>query len=206
MRSRLAVLLALAVGAAPAARAATRTYLVDARASTVRVHVGKSGLFSFAGHTHEVAAERFEGRVEADPDDLARSSVELSFEAPGLRVSAEREPAGDAPKVQDVMSGPQVLDVARFPTIRFRSRQVSGRRTAEGVYELQVAGELSLHGVARALSIPVRVELAGDTLAASGRTTLAQRAFGIEPVSAGGGTVKVKNELGIEFRIVARAR
>ena len=197
---------ALAFGSALPAAAATRTYVIDASASAVQVHVGKSGVFGFAGHTHEVAAERFAGRVDADPDDLARSSVELSFDASGLKVSAPGEPEGDAPKVQEVMAGPKVLDVSRFPAIRFRSRQVSGRRAADGAYELEVAGEVSLHGVSRAVTLPVRVELSGATLTASGRTALAQRAFGIEPVSAGGGTVKVKNEVGIEFRIVARVK
>ena len=197
---------ALAFGSALPAAAATRTYVIDASASAVQVHVGKSGVFGFAGHTHEVVAERFEGRVDADPDDLALSSVELSFEASGLKVSGQGEPEGDAPKVQEVMAGPKVLDVSRFPAIRFRSRQVSGRRAADGVYELQVAGEVSLHGVSREVTLPVRVELSGATLTASGRTALAQRAFGIEPVSAGGGTVKVKNEVGVEFRIVARVK
>lgn len=206
MRPRPPAFVVLALAGAVPAAAATRTYVIDASASAVQVHVGKSGVFGFAGHTHEVAAERFEGRVEADPEDLARSSVELSFEASGLKVSAQGEPEGDAPKVQQVMAGPKVLDVARFPGIVFRSRTVSGRRTAEGAYELQVAGELSLHGLAHVITVPVRIELSGDTLTASGKTTLAQRLFGIEPVSAGGGTVKVKNELGIEFRVVARAR
>jgi polyisoprenoid-binding protein YceI len=205
MRFRLA-LWVLALGPALPATAATRTYVIDASASAVQVHVGKSGVFGFAGHSHEVTADRFEGRVEADPDDLARSSVELSFEASGLNVSAQGEPEGDAPKVQEVMAGPKVLDVSRFPAIRFRSRQVSGRRAADGAYELQVAGEVSLHGVSRAVTVPVRVELSGATLTASGRTALAQRAFGIEPVTAGGGTVKVKNEVGVEFRIVARVK
>ena len=204
MQSRSAVLLVLALAADRPASAAPRTYVIDAAASAVRIHVGKSGVFGFAGHTHDVLAERFEGRVEADTEDLARSSVELSFEASGLKVSAEGEPAGDVPKVQDVMSGPKVLDVTRFPAIRFRSQRISGRRVAEGVYELQVTGELSLHGVVRTVTVPVRVELAGNTLTASGKTTLGQRAFGIEPVSAGGGTVKVKNELGIEFKLVGR--
>jgi polyisoprenoid-binding protein YceI len=206
MGSRGVALVALALATALPARAARRAYVIDATASAVQVHVGKTGVFGFAGHTHEVTAAHFEGRLEADPDDLARSSVELSFEASGLKVAERGEPAGDAPKVQEAMAGPKVLDVSRFPTIRFRSRQVSGRRTAEGVYELQVTGELSLHGVARAITVPVRVELSGPTLTASGRTFVAQRTFGIEPVSAGGGLVKVKNELGIEFRIVARAR
>ena len=205
MRFRLG-LWVLVLGPALPAAAATRTYVIDASASAVQVHVGKSGVFGFAGHTHEVTADRFEGRVDADPDDLARSSVELSFEASGLKVSAQGEPEGDAPKVQEVMAGPKVLDVSRFPAIRFRSRQVSGRRAADGAYELQVAGEVSLHGVSRAVTVPVRVELSGATLTASGRTALAQRAFGIEPVTAGGGTVKVKNEVGVEFRIVARVK
>ena len=205
MRFRLG-LWVLALGFALPAAAATRTYVIDSSASAVQVHVGKSGVFGFAGHTHEVAAERFEGRVDADPDDLARSSVELSFEASGLKVSAQGEPEGDAPKVQEVMAGPKVLDVSRFPAIRFRSRQVAGRRAADGAYELQVSGEISLHGVSRPVTVPVRVELSGTTLTASGRAALVQRAFGMEPVSAGGGTVKVKNEVGIEFRIVARVK
>jgi len=204
MRSRSAVLLLLVLAADRPASAAPRTYVIDAAASAVRVHVGKSGVFGFAGHTHDVVAARFEGRVQADPEDLGRSSVELSFEVSGLKVSAEGEPEGDAPKVQDVMTGPKVLDVARFPAIRFRSQQVSGRKVAEGVYELQVTGELSLHGVARTITVPVRVEVAGNSLTASGKATLGQKAFGIEPVSAGGGTVKVKNELGIEFKLVGR--
>ena len=60
----------------PSAAAATRTYVIDASASAVQVHVGKSGVFGFAGHTHEVVAERLEGRVDADVDDLARSAVD----------------------------------------------------------------------------------------------------------------------------------
>src|SRR6185503_3632900 len=134
MRSRPAAFVVLALAGAGPAAAAPRTYVVDPAASAVQVHVGKSGVFGFAGHTHEVAAERFAGRVDADPDDLARSSVELSFEAAGLKVSAQGEPEGDAPKVQDVMAGAKVLDVARFPKIVFRSRTISGRRTADGVY------------------------------------------------------------------------
>jgi hypothetical protein len=36
-----------------------------------------------------------------------------------------------------------------------------------------------------------------------GKLTLRQTDFGITPVSAGGGTVKVKDELGIDYKFVA---
>ena len=38
-----------------------------------------------------------------------------------------------------------------------------------------------------------------------GKTVLRHSEFGMKPVSAGGGTVKVKNEIGVDYRIVARA-
>jgi hypothetical protein len=60
--------------------------------------------------------------------------------------------------------------------------------------------------VTRALSLPVRVELQGDALTASGEAVLRQDEFGMHPVSAGGGTVKVKNEVAVSYRFVARAR
>jgi len=205
MRLRIG-LVALAFASALPLPAAPRAYAVDAAASVVTIHVGKSGVFGFAGHEHEVVAGSVEGRVEGDPDDLARSSVTLTFAGAGLKVSAEGEPAGDAPQVQEIMAGPKVLDIARFPTIEFRSRQVSGRRNPDGTYELQIGGELALHGVTRPLTVPVRVQVSGDTLTVTGRASVGQRAFGIEPVSAGGGTVKVKNEIGIDFKIVARAK
>jgi polyisoprenoid-binding protein YceI len=199
------VTLLVALIAVPAA-AAERAYLVDASQSSVVIHVGKSGAFSFAGHEHEVVASGFEGRVVADPDDLGRSSVSLTFPAAGLKVSGKGEPAGDVPKVQDVMVGPKVLEVSRFPEVAFRSRQVSGRRTADGVYALEVAGELSLHGVTRPLTVSLRVELSGDRLSATGRAVLRHTEFGMTPVSAAGGTVKVKDEIPIDFRIVARGQ
>jgi polyisoprenoid-binding protein YceI len=82
--------------------------------------LGQTGIASFAGHEHEVAARSFEGRVIADREDLSRSSVEVTFDASALKVIVQGEPVEDVPKVQAEMQGPKVLDAARFPTIRFR--------------------------------------------------------------------------------------
>jgi polyisoprenoid-binding protein YceI len=186
--------------------AAPRTFVVDPGASSVRVHVGKSGAFSFAGHKHEVAAPALSGEVTADPADLAASRVALSFEAAALKVLPEGEPAGDAPKVEEAMRGPKVLDAARFPAVTFKTQRVSGREVGGGAYDLELAGEIALHGVTRAVTLPVHVELSGDTLTASGKAVLRHDQFGMQPVSVAGGSVKVKNEIEVEYRIVARGR
>jgi len=201
-RAVLSVLLAACTAAVAAAE---QGYTVVAGQSSVRIHVGKTGVFGFAGHEHDVVAPVAQGTVVADPADLARSSVTVSFDAAALKVTADGEPAKDVPEVQAKMAGPEVLDAARFQSITFRSRSVAGEEVKAGVYDLQVTGDLDLHGVSRSLTLPLRVEVAAGTLTATGKTTLRQSDFGMKPVSAGGGTVKVKNEIAVDLRIVARA-
>jgi len=194
----------LALFGLASARAAERSYVVDAARSSVRVHVGKAGLFKFAGHAHEVLAPRFSGQVVADDAALGRSSVTLAFEAPTLTVSAEGEPPEDVPKVQAKMVGPDLLEVARFPQISFASTSVEGTTTSAGVYDLLVCGELTIHGTKRPLKLPVRVVVQGDALTATGRAELKHTDYGLRPISVAG-VVKVKNEIGIDFEIVAQA-
>jgi len=187
-----------------ASRAETARYSVDAERSRVSIHVGKAGAFKFAGHEHDVIARLLEGEVVAVPEDLGRSTVKLRFETAGLRVSEKGEPAGDAPKVQETMLGPKLLDAERHPSIAFVSTEVTGKAASAAAYELEVSGDLTLHGTTRRVKLPVRVELKGETLEATGRLPLEQTAFGLKPVSAGAGTVKVKDEVRIDFSIVAK--
>ena len=197
-----ATLLAFAVPAV-APPSAEVTYAVDAARSSVVVHVGRSGVFGFAGHTHTVVAPALQGRVVAVEGDLPRSAVRLSFATARLAVLERGEPAGDAPRVQEVMLGPKVLDAGRFPAITFESTAVDGTRSSPGAYRLTVRGSLTLHGVARPVTLPLAVEVDADGLKASGRMTLRQTDYGIDPVSVGG-VVKVKDELVLEYTIVAR--
>lgn len=105
------------------------------------------------------------------------------------------------------MRGPRVLDATRFAEVRFRSRSVSGRATPASsgrtAYQLQVAGELSIHGVTRQITLPMTVTLDGGTLTSNGRATILQDQFGLTPVTAAGGTVRVRNEIEIDFEIIA---
>jgi polyisoprenoid-binding protein YceI len=196
----LAALLLLASG--HQVDAGDTTYAVDAGKSSVVVHVGKEGIFSFAGHEHVVTAPRLQGKVLAAPDDLSRCRVTLTFETAALRVQEKGEPKGDAAKVQEAMLGPQVLDAKRHPSVTFKSRTVTGKTAAQGTYDLTIRGDLSLHGVTRSVALPLRVEVGGDALKASGRLVLRQTEYGIKPLSVGG-VVKVKDALTIDYAIVA---
>lgn len=172
--------------------------------TSVTVQVGKGGLFSFAGHDHEIVAPASEGQVALDRADIARSSVRLVFDAAALKVTGKGEPAEDVPEVQRVMLSDRVLDVARHPTITFQSRSVSRSSGSGSDVVLRIEGDLTLHGVTRrVVAQGVRLRMTGDRVTAEGKVAVRQTDFGIQPVTAAGGTVRVKDEVTIVFNVVA---
>jgi polyisoprenoid-binding protein YceI len=205
MRLILATALTVVLsGGHPLGAAASRTFAVDPEQSHALIAVGKSGAFSFAGHTHEVEAPLTSGLVHLDIDDPSRSDVRLEFNAAAMRVTGKGESASDVPKVTATMLSDAVLDVNRYPAITFESTSVTGKGSA-AAFDLSVAGKLSIHGKTQTVTAPVSVKVAGNQLTASGRFLIKQTDFGITPVSVGG-VVKVKDELNITFTIAARER
>jgi polyisoprenoid-binding protein YceI len=201
---RIAVCAAALSASIAVAAAGSRTFTVDTEHSRALIDVGKSGAFSFAGHTHEVEAPLTSGVIHLDPDALARSDVRLEFNAAAMRVSGKNEPPADVPKVTEAMLGEQVLDVKRYPTIVFESTSVAGRG-APPALDLSIVGKLTIRDTTKPVTAPVAIKLDGATLTATGKFTIKQTDFGIKPISVGG-VVKVKDDLTITFTIAARER
>ncbi len=207
-RSALAALLVPACAGAAAAE--TQELRVDPAKSRVRIELGRSGFMKFLGHAHEIAAPIAEGRVRVVADDPARSSVEIAFESGRLAVVPGSEPQKDVPEVEARMRGPEVLDVSRFPSIRFRSRRVQQEQAglrpasqASSARRLRVRGALELKGRTIELEIPLELARDAEGLTAKGETWLELRALGIEPPSVAG-VVKVANRFRLSFEIRAR--
>jgi len=178
---------------------------IDAPASRVVILVGKAGVLSFAGHAHEVVAPAVSGRVTFDPADWQRASVSLEFDASAMKVTGKDEPAGNVPEVQKVMLSAKVLDVARNPTIGFQSRGVVVTVLTTTSASVAIDGDITLHGTTRPMTIRAAVTLdAAGGVTARGSFTLKQTEFGMVPVTAAGGTIRVKDELDIRFALVAR--
>src|ERR1700690_3228934 len=135
--------------------AEARPYAIDPAASHLVVHVGKTGLFGFAGHEHEIRAPLGGGTLVVDPAHVEASSADLRVDARTFRVVEKGEPRGDVPKVQAAMLGPDCLDVGRFPEIRFLSSSIDAKASARGGLEVAARGTLTLHGVSREVTVPL---------------------------------------------------
>ncbi len=189
--------------AAPAGHGET-VLTIDARDSKVVILVGKAGLLKFAGHAHEVEAPAVRGRVRFDPTDWPNASVSLEFDAAALRVTGGDEPVSDVPAVQQTMLGEQVLDVKRFPKITFQSRRISAAFRDLHEATLTIDGDLTLHGTTRPMRIRADATVdASGSVTATGTFTLKQSDFGMVPVTAAGGAIRVKDALDIRFVLKA---
>ena len=113
MKQALIGVLALA-GSLTLAAAGPRTFTVDTSRSKALIDVGKSGAFSFAGHTHEVEAPLTSGVVHFDPDTVSKSDLRLEFNTAAMKVTGKGDPPADVPKVTEAMLGQQVLDAHDF--------------------------------------------------------------------------------------------
>ncbi|MCI0387490.1 MAG: YceI family protein [Acidobacteria bacterium] len=187
----------------------TRTYTIVPSESNFWVFVGKSGLFSALAHDHEIGVKSFNGRVvipEAGTSAGASGgSLEMEVDAPSLVVLDKKPSEEDKKKIFNSMHN-EVLESAKFQKITFKSVSVGEvKQTGNDTYSFVVNGDLTLHGVTKQIAVPVAATITPQQLRATGKYTLKQTDYGIKPYSAAGGTIKVKNEVVVNFSIVAKA-
>ena len=185
--------------AASALCPAQAIYRMNPEQSGVSVHLSTSGLLKFAGHKHLIEAPIERGTIRYFAEAPEKSSVELEVSSRALRVIDRDADAKERAEIQRTMEGPEVLDVARFPRISFKSastRRLGGER-------VELEGNLTLHGLTRPVRVAGIISSTGSRLQASGSCRFKQTDFGIKPVKAGGGTVSVKDEIQLSFRFTA---
>jgi len=183
----------------------TRTYTIVPSESDFWVFVGKTGLFSALAHDHEIGVKRFGGRVVIPGAGASGGSLEMEVDATSLVVLDKKPSEADKKKIFDSMHN-EVLESAKHQKITFKSVSVSDlKQTGNDNYSLVVNGDLTLRGVTKRIAVPVAATITPQQLRATGKYTLKQSDYGITPYSAAGGTIKVKNEVVVNFNIVAKA-
>lgn len=190
MGAALVFLPAFALGLAePGPEGRPPTGAIDAARSSVEVAVSRSGLLSAFGHDHRITAPIASGEVRSE----GGPRTEFTFGARSLRVADSDLSDADREKVQSTMTGPEVLDAARYPEIVFRSTSID----AAGAGRWSVSGTLTLHGETR----PVRAEVSLSNRHYRGSTAFKLTDFGIRPPVVAGGTVRVRDEVRIVFDV-----
>ncbi len=170
--------------------------------SRVYIHVGKSGF----GHEHAVAGMLKAGHIHLG---AAQNAGELVFEMATFVADPDYarkfvgldgiSDPGTQQKVTANMLGPDVLDVARFPTAVFRitSAKATETKSQRGLTIYDFAGEFTLHGKTKPIRFRAEVEQLQGQSRILGSFAIRQSDFGITPYTKAFGAIGVADQLRI---------
>jgi len=180
--------------ATPEVIAAATTWKIDPVHSVAEFKVKHLMIANVKGQFTGVS-----GALSLDDSDLTLSRVEATIDAASINT---REPQRDTH-----LKSADFFDVEKYPTLSFKSTHVS--RNADG--ELQVAGDLNIHGVTRNVTFevegptPPQKDPWGNTrVGLSATTKINRKDFGLtwSPVLETGGLMvgeEVTLTLEVEF-------
>lgn len=204
-----------AAQAQPQAAAATNTlepgdvYLPGSR---VYAFVSKTGF----GHEHGVMGQLMPSKLRLD---AAQDAGLLVFDMRSFAADSDTArkyvgldgstPAATQQEVNANMLGAAVLDTARYPTASFAVRTVTRlpQPSPRGLPQYELAGDFTLHGVARPIRVLAEAEEQGGWVHLRGGFSLVQSQFGITPFTKAFGAVGVADEVKVYGDLwIARAR
>ncbi len=145
--------------------------------SRFTVDVGRAGFLKVFSHDHVVEIRGFSGEVDWNPDEeeLARIQTDMEVKA---------------------------LDVENYLQILFVSEELTLSEEEGDERRGRVTGQITLRGVTNTVTIPLTLTVSEESLRAQGEFQIKGSDFGIDPISAAGGSVKTKDQLELTFDLV----
>lgn len=188
-------------------------YEIDANQSLIRVFAYRAGSLSRIGHDHVIASRAVGGFVLLTdlPDrrgvnvqaDLYMSLFSLTVDDEDLRAEAGfGTEVSERARIGTRSNMLASLDAAGYPhvTLHIEASLENSKLVAAAV---PLQATITLHGISLTVAVLAQVSMDTESLHAAGRFALRQSDFGIQPHSALGGALTVRDELDIAFQINA---
>ncbi len=147
--TRLLLLVLLGAAFASASQAAPTRYQLDAGDSHVRF------TFTMGGIPQTGTMPIARALILVDPQNLTASRVDISLDVAGVRTPL--------PFARQALIGPEVLDAARYATIRFVSTRVQLAPDGRLSGGAKITGKLTMHGVTRPVTFEAALFRAPDS-------------------------------------------
>jgi len=174
--SKAAIAIALVV--APPVFAQADTWQIDPAHTNVEFTVRHMMISNVKGQFQKIS-----GTITANGNDASSAKIDVTIDASSVDTRVERRDAH--------LKSPDFLDVAKYPTIAFKSTKVE----ADGPNKWRVTGDLTIHGVTKPVVLDVEgsgppIDVMGHTRAGASATTKINRSdFGLtwnKALEAGG--------------------
>ena len=175
------------------AQGQTATWAIDSGHTQAEFAVKHMVFTTVKGHFSDIT-----GEIVFNQTDWSASSVTISIPVATISTS-------DA-KRDGHLKSPEFFDVERYPTISFKSTSIQKK----GDDTLNVAGDLTIHGVTQPVSLDATFNGQGQTpfgttiISFSANTKISRKEFGMEfNVPLDGGGVLVGDDIKISIELEA---
>src|SRR5579863_7581071 len=166
-RSIMIVIAAFAMAASAAAQVGN--WQIDPAHSSAQFSVRHLGVSTVRGAFMKVS-----GSAKYDAADPSKGSLDATIEAGSVDTRVEMR--------DNDLRSPNFLDVAKYPTITFHSKQTK----AAGAGKLQITGDLTIHGVTKEVVLdvdgptaPIKDPWGNQRIGASAATKIKRQDFGV---------------------------
>ena len=177
----------------------TAQYRLDPSLSRFTVQAFATGMLAFLGHSPTFAVRDFTGRVRLEGGTPPRLQLAVTVRAEGLTL-VDVVRASDRREIEETMRR-DVLETDEYPEISYEAARVSADALAQGRYRLRLDGRLTLHGVSRPHPLDAELLVFTDGIRLQAESALRLSDYRIKPVTALGGTIRLKDELHLSFDI-----
>jgi polyisoprenoid-binding protein YceI len=142
------------------------------------------------------------GTVDLDDQDITKSTVNATIDATTVNTRDEKRDGH--------LKSPEFFDVAKFPTITFKSKKVA----KAGTGSLTVTGDLTIHGVTKEVALkvdgpvaPVKDPWGNTRSGATASVKIARKDFGLvwnKALEAGGVVVGEEVTITIDIELTKK--
>ncbi len=167
--SRVVSLLFVILAIAAAAVAQAGTWQIDPNHSAAQFSVRHLGVSTVRGAFMKVS-----GSATYDTADPAKNTVDVSIDASSVDTRVQMR--------DNDLRSPNFLDVQKYPTITFKSKQVK----SSGSGKMQILGDLTIHGVTKEVTLdvdgpsaPIKDPWGNQRIGASASTKINRHDFGV---------------------------
>jgi hypothetical protein len=188
----------------------TKVYRISTMESEADIYVYRSGKLARFGHNHIITSRDIFGYIMLGKDagssrlDLYFPVDTLSVDEPELRAAAGDD-FSSQPSPNDIagtrknMLGERMLNAAQFPYVIISAKWNGGTQEAP---ELDVT--VTVRGITHTVHAAAHVEHDGELLRATGELPLSHAELGLEPFTALGGALSVRDDFTVHYKITAR--
>lgn len=177
---------------------ATR-YRLDPQRSLLTAQAFVGGFLSALGHSPTFAVRAFAGTVDFPDEGIASLLLEITVDLTSLEL-LDKVSAADRAEIEGRMRR-EVLETAAHPKATLHATVVATERVAPGQHRLRLGGPLTLRGVGRDARIDAELAVFDDGVRLRGGFPLRMSDYGIAPVKALAGAIKLKDEVKLAFEV-----